>query len=437
MADVSTKNKSIKKEFANYVSMSILGLLGVSVYILADTFFISAGVGSLGLAALNIAIPIYNIMAALGLMIGIGAATRFSLTGDEKVFTHAILLAGIAALFFMIIGIFFSGPFVRLLGADDVIFDNTRIYAQVLLCFAPVFIYEHVMMAFIRNDGRPRLAMVALTIGSAANIVLDYIFIFPLGMGMFGAALATSVCPGLALLVLMTHILAKKNTFHLCKIKPNFRITKIIASLGVSSFITEIANGLVVIIFNLVILGITGNIGVAAYGIITNISMNVMAFFTGLAQGMQPLLSREHGRKNHENVKVLYKMGVMTSLGMALVIYLICAGFADQIISIFNSEGNRELAEIAKVGIILYFAAFFVVGLNVMNAGYYSAIDMPSRGFAIAVLRGLVVLIPTVLILSQAFGMVGVWLTLLTSDLLVFVGFLLYDKVIAKRKLLN
>lgn len=414
------KNINIKKEFLRYVSLSILGLIGTSCYILADTYFIAKGEGNLGLAALNVAIPAFNFMNATGLMIGIGGATKYSITKNNSVFVHSFVMALFFATIFFVLGAFFPYELSALLGANKDVLDITATYLRLLLCFSPAFMLNNLFMAFVRNDENPHLVSIAMTCGSLFNIIFDYIFIFPMGLGMFGAALATGFSPAVSIMVMSVHKLKKKNSFHLKSEKISFKSCLGIASLGISSFITEFANGIVVLIFNIIILDIRGNIGVAAYGVITNIAMIVMALFNGLSQGMQPLLSHEYGHGNYNNVTKIYRLGTAFSLCMAAIVYILLFIFSNPVIAVFNSENNKTLFSIANTGIHLYFSAFFFTGINIVKASYYSAIGNAKSSFIISVLRGLVIIIPTVLILSHFFSMNGVWLSLPVTDLIVF-----------------
>ncbi|MEG0393004.1 MAG: MATE family efflux transporter, partial [Anaerovoracaceae bacterium] len=165
-----------KGNFAKYVSLSVMGMLGLSCYILADTFFVARGVGATGLTALNLAIPIYSFMNGVGLMIGMGGGTRFALTGNKGVFTQALYYGGLAAVFFLVLGIFGSKFLAVLLGGDGETLDYTVTYLRTILAFSPMFLLNNILLCFVRNDGNPKLSMTAMLVGSGANVVLDYIF---------------------------------------------------------------------------------------------------------------------------------------------------------------------------------------------------------------------------------------------------------------------
>ena len=168
------------REFSRYTVLSVLGTLGVSCYILADTFFVSKGLGTSGLAALNIAIPVYNFIHGTGLMIGMGGATKFSVCKSQenqvlvdKIYTNTIYLAVLFSIAFMLPGFFCPRQLVVVLGADMTILEMTTIYLRWLLLFSPAFILNDVLLCFVRNDANPQLAMCAMLIGSFFNVIMD------------------------------------------------------------------------------------------------------------------------------------------------------------------------------------------------------------------------------------------------------------------------
>ena len=376
------ETKKLLKEFSQYVILNICGMIGLSCYILADTFFVSNGLGPNGLTALNLAIPIYSFVHGSGLMFGMGGATKYSIYRGQKAyknadksFSNTIYIMSALAVTFMLTGIFFSGQLTRLLGADKNVYHMTKTYIQVILLFAPAFMANDALICFVRNDGNPKLSMLGMLTGSFSNIILDYIFIFPLNMGIFGAVLATGLAPVISLIVLSKHWLTKQNQFHFVRIKPSFRLIGNIISLGVPSFITEMASGIVMIVFNTIILHLQGNIGVAAYGVVANLSLVVITIYTGIAQGTQPILSKVYGYGEHESQKQILKYALKTMLVISLGIYPFFLLTANPIVSIFNSEQNMQLQEIAAAGLKLYFTAIPFVGFNIIISAYFASIE--------------------------------------------------------------
>lgn len=412
---------NIKRTFVKYVSLNIIGMIGLSCYILADTFFVAQGIGANGLTSLNLAIPIYSFIHGTGLMIGMGGATRFTISKSKKIFTQSMYYALFMGSLFLILGIFFSTKLATMLGADVDTLQNTSVYLQTILCFAPMFLLNNVVICFVRNDKNPKLAMIAMLAGSLSNVILDYIFIFPCKMGMFGAAFATGIAPVISLMCLSLHFIKKKNTFHFTKLKPQLKSVMDISSLGISALIAEVSSGIVIIVLNIIILKISGNTGVAAYGIIANIALVIIAVFTGISQGMQPIISRCYGDKNYKDIKKVLSYGFITAISIAVIVYIVSAVFAGPIVTAFNKDANIQLAEIATKGILIYFTAFAFVPINILSATYFSSIDRPKNAFIISLLRGFIIIIPAAFILSALFGINGVWLSMTVSELLVLV----------------
>lgn len=428
--------ENLLKEFFQYVILNICGMIGLSCYILADTFFVSNGLGANGLTALNLAIPIYSFVHGSGLMFGMGGATKYSIymgqkeyKNADKSFSCAIYIMFALAVIFMLTGIFFSEKLTKFLGADKDVFNMTKTYLQVVLLFAPAFMLNDTLICFVRNDGNPKLSMIAMLTGSFSNIILDYIFIFPLNMGIFGAVLATGLAPIISLTILSKHWLTKQNQFHLVRINPPFRLTANIISLGVPSFITEMASGIVIIVFNTIILHLQGNIGVAAYGVVANLSLVVISIYTGIAQGTQPILSRAYGYGKRESQKQILKYALKTMLAISCGIYLIFLFTANPIVSLFNSEQNIPLQQIASIGLKLYFSAIPFVGFNIIISVYFTSTEKSLPAQIISLSRGFFMIIPMAFFLSFLLKMTGVWLSFpITECFVTLAGIALYIK---------
>lgn len=404
------------REFVRYSSLSILGTLGVSCYILADTFFISKGMGIHGLAALNLAIPVFNFIYGIGLMLGMGGATKFSICKNQKnrkmrdiIFSSAVYPGVAASLLFVFIGLFFSGELAALLGGEGEVLTMTDTYLKCLLLFSPAFVLNNILLCFVRNDGSPQLSMLAMIVGSFSNIILDYIFIFPMGMGIFGAVLATGFSPVISIGLMSFHWIKKKNTFHLVRTRLHGTLIRQEMSLGLPSLIAQLSSGIVMIIFNMLILDLEGNTGVAAYGVIANISIVVVAVYSGLSQGIQPLISSFYGAGQREKIRQALKYGIVAMLVISAAVYLLLFLMADPVAAIFNSEYDEKLQEMAVLGLKLYFTSNAFVGFNMILSTYFTSVEKTIPAHAISLLRGFVLIIPLAFGLSAAWGMTGIW----------------------------
>lgn len=424
------------QEFIKYSTLNVLGMIGLSCYILADTFFISKGLGANGLTALNLAIPIYSFIHGSGLMLGMGSATKYSILKSQKeyhktniIFTNTIYLALIISSVFVLIGIFQSRTLTTAIGADTVVFGMTNTYLKVILLFAPFFIMNDVLICFVRNDGNPKLSMYAMLGGSISNVILDYIFIFPFKMGIFGAVFATGFAPIISMIILSPHWLKKKNEFHFIKSKLNLFMTKTTLSLGFPSLITEVSSGIVIIVFNTIILNLAGNVGVAAYGVIANLSLVVVAIYTGIAQGIQPLISKAFGYNDTKNVKRILHYALIMMFAISCIVYFVIFFFTDPISRIFNSENNLQLQEIATIGLKLYFIAALFVGFNVIISMFFTSTEKAIPAHIISLLRGLLLIIPIAFLFSSIWGITGAWLSFPATEIIVTIlGLLLYFK---------
>lgn len=325
------------------------------------------------------------------------------------------------------IGFFFSHQIAMHFGADSSVLEMTTTYLRWLLLFAPAFILNDVLLCFVRNDGSPQLPMIAQLIGSFANILLDYIFIFPMKMGIFGAIFATVLSPIISILIMLPHWGKKKSTFHFVKTRIRKYVIAQYLSLGFPSFIAQISSGIVMITFNTIILKLAGNTGVAAYGVVANISLVIVAVYTGIAQGIQPLVSTFYGVGNYRQTKAVLKYALITMHSVSMIAYLLIFVFAEPITAVFNSEDNLALQQISVMGLKLYFISIPFVGYNIILATFFTSIEKALPAHILSILRGLVLIIPMAFLLSALWKMTGVWLTYpITEFLIALLGFVIY-----------
>ena len=392
----------LTKQYFRYVSQNIFGLIGTSCYILADTYFIAQAAGTDGVTLLNLCLPIYNFIFAIGSMIALGSATRYAIAKaqndarGQRYFSNAILCAVLASIPWMLAGVFAPGALLRLMGGDVGIVALGIPYARIFLLFTPFFMCNYIVSAFVRNDGDPSLAMVATLSGSLFNVVFDYIFMFPMGLGLAGAALATAVSPIISIAICSRHFFKKENTLQFVRQMPSARLLGQSCQLGVSGFVGELSSGVTTTVFNFLLLGLAGNVGVAAYGVVANFALVATAIFNGVAQGAQPLVS----------------------LVLAAVLYAAVFGLTDTLVSWFNSENSVQMAQYAHTGMRMYFVGYFFAGFNIMAAGYLSAVNRPAEASITSICRGMVAIVVCSLVLSAVFGMPGVWAAFPASELL-------------------
>lgn len=420
-------NGSIQKRFMKYVSQNILGMIGISMYILADTYFIAKAIGADGITALNLVLPIYNVIYAIGAMIGVGSAIRFAIDKSKNrpekdtYFVNALVWGTIVGLMFTLAGGIFPDKIVALMGGDARIVAVGTGYTRIFMLFSPCFIWNHICIAFVRNDGNPSIAMTATLFSSLFNIVFDYVLMFPLGMGMNGAALATACSPLVGVSICCIHFFSKKNTICFRLQLPSLRRLFYSVQVGVAAFVSEISSGVITVVFNMIILKLAGNIGVAAYGVVANTSLVAVSVFNGVAQGSQPLLSECYGKGQMDNVKKIRSLGIGTAVALAVLIIGIVMLGAAQITAVFNSEQNAGLAQYAQTGLRIYFIGFLFAGVNIVGAAALSAVNLAKWAFVASVTRGFIAIVICAFVLSAIFGMNGVWMAFPAAEALTMI----------------
>ena len=422
------------KQFFKYISQSIAGMIGISVYILADTFFISVHSGADGLAVLNLILPVYGLVYAIGAMIGIGSATRYTINkarqeNTDFYFTQSVFWCLICSIPFILTGVFAPEKFLEILGGDRQLISLGRGYLRIMLITTPLFMSNYTFTAFARNDHATSRAMAGAIAGSMFNIVFDYIFMFPMGLGLSGAALATAFSPAITMLICTTHYLGSKNHVGFKWRSPSLKHLISCCQLGISAFIGELSSAIITIIFNMLLLGIAGNIGVAAYGVIANLSLVAMSIFNGLAQGAQPLISKNYGKGNLKNVKNLLKWSLISCLILEIIIVFISWGFTDNLIGIFNNENNLELLKYAHTGLRIYFLGFLFAGINIMLVAYFSATDNALPAITGSLMRGIFAIVFCAVILSKILGINSVWGSFLGSEVLTFAAVMILSRI--------
>lgn len=420
-------NHDLGKQFIRYVPLNVLGMLALSCYILADTFFVANGVGADGLTALNLVMPIYSFISGLGLLFGMGGATKFAIYQGEnepekadRCFSLTMLLCVFTGVLVMLCALFAENICI-LLGADKVILPLATEYISTILLFAVAFILNNALVCFVRNDKAPHLSMLAMAIGSLCNVVLDYIFVFPMQMGMFGAAIATCMAPLIGMAVLSVHFFSSKCSLHFAKGGVKLHSIIGIVSIGFSAFVTEFSTGLVMLVFNFVILAIAGNTGIAAYGIIANLSLFAIAIFAGISEGVQPLISHAYGASDKRALSTVFRWAVIMAALIGIALYAIIFIFASPLAGAFNRDGDVVLEQLAVRGMRLYFPMLMLSGVNIVTASLFASVSKAGASFLVSSLRAFVLVTAFVVILSIPFGINGVWLAMPCTELVTFI----------------
>lgn len=438
---------NIQRLFASIFFPTVLGMLFSMAFIVTDGIFVGNGLGSYGLAAINLIAPIMMLINALGMMIGSGvsvvAAIHLSHDNEKaarinttQAYGLGLLVAlGLAALCYI-----FPEPILRLLGARGDLLPHAREY---YLWFMPACLFSMVGtigMFVIRLDGSPRYAMLINIVMAIINIILDYVFIFPCQWGLMGAALATDV-GGVVGMVMVVHYMvrrAKHLQLYRVKLTPTGRkLTRrnigYICRMGLSGMVSELAVSVMMLTGNLIFLHYMGEDGVAAYSIICYLFPLVYMLLFAVSQSAQPIISYNHGAGLRDRVRHTFRFSLLVGLACGVVIMLAFIFYSQTIVSIFV-DSDEAAYRIASTGLPLYATGFFFMALNVCYVGYCQSIEQARAAVIFTMLRGIVFMVACFLLLPITIGTNGLWLAIPLSETLTTICILGYQIFLYRKK---
>lgn len=425
---------NLKKSFFHYLVTSVAGMMIFAFYVLVDTLFIGRILGSEGLAALNIALPIFGVLSGIGLLLGVGGAAAMSVSLGENnysevtaLFSTSVILGIVSVSTITFVGVTWQKEVIQLLGGLGVNTSMVKHYVLPVLVCSFSFIFTQLLTPFIRHDGAPVLAMWSAVIGGLTNIVLDALFIVVFKWGMLGASLATVVASLVSLSLLLRHLPQSQLLRFKRKAFSWQRVHRILLN-GGSSLIVEISSSLVMFSFNRVLLASLGELGVAAYGVIANYAFIALAIFSGVGQAVQPISSINYGAGQLQRAKDARNMALKISISLGAVFYAIGLIFPVSLTNLFV-QATPELMEITSFGIRIYFLAFLCAGLNIVMGSYYQSLEWRMRSFTVSLLRGLILVVSGLIIWPKLFGLAGIWITVPIAEFSTFTYIVLRERV--------
>ncbi len=415
--------------FVKYAVPQMIGLLLNSAYLIVDGMFIGNRLRRNAMAAAAISVPVLEILIALSLAVSVGASIIVSSSfgsGNKKkaneAFNLSLVLSALMAVAIAILGNVFIYQLAAALGSTPDIMDEAITYLWYIVTGSPFLIFSFVLSSLARADNSPKLAMYALAIGAVSNIILDYVFLYPLDMGIGGAALATALGPVFSALILLPHFLKKKGALAFAWPKLSVGLSKRIVVLGAPSFIMEFSIGIVTLFYNIAITRAGyGEIGLAAYLVIGYIALIILTVFLGIAQGIQPLVSYFHGRDEHGRNRDLMAFLFKAVAGFGIVLYGAVFLFAEHFIAIFT-PGDFDLIAFTHAQAGPYFSGFVFAGITIVVITYLQSMQKAGPALVLSLLRS-VILVPVFLFVFPAlWGREAIWLALSAAELAAFVA---------------
>ncbi len=419
---------SIRKLFFYYFIPLAFSMISLSTYSMIDGMFVGKKLGKEAIAAVNIAWPIFPALVAYELLFGFGAASIVGyFLGQNK--THRARLVFSSVFYFVAISAFilsmallpFSETIARLFGSNDALLGMSKRYIEIILMGAVFMVLHPLADVFVVNDKRPILAMVAMLIGSLANIFFNYLFIFVLEVGVQGSAIATVIGHAIGVLVLMQHFWFKKGQLYFIK---RFSWSSVISSAksGVPQSTAEFSASIMILLFNTAIMHTAGERFVSMYGIVM---YNAIIFFTTLfaiSQGIQPIASFSYGARNLERVKEVFVFGLKVAFCIGIVFYGVYYFLDEFLIKLYlqPSEQDPLFMQETKRAMNIYYVGYVFLGMTLLCAVFFQSIQRTKSSFIITLshtLGFIVILLP---ILSHFYGIDGVWVTYPIAQFLAF-----------------
>ncbi|WP_251620754.1 MATE family efflux transporter [Odoribacter lunatus] len=410
---------------------TLTGMIFNALLTIADGIFVGRGVGSDGLAAVNIIAPLFMVTTGIGLMFGIGASVVASVhlaRGNVKAANINITQAFTVSLLLLLlitasVGIFHAQT-IRLLGGTEVLMPYARQYLLFLLPGFPFLLLQSIGLMLIRLDGSPRYAMMCNVIPALLNLILDYLFVFPFGWGVGGAALATTLGCVAGGIMVVWYFLRRTQTLQLYRLKfspTSLRLTVrnvgYMTKIGASAFLTEAAMSVMMLTGNYVFIGLLGEEGVAAFSIACYLFPLVFMINNAVAQSAQPIISFNHGAGNVLRVRKALRTSLLASLVCGILATTLLCFFTSPIVNLFLTP-EYPAHDIAARGIPLFASCALFFALNIAFIGYYQSTERAMRATIYTLLRGIALLVPAFLILPMLWGETGAWLAIPCAEVL-------------------
>lgn len=415
-AEMNSKEMKFKTVLTRYMIPQMVGLVINSTYFIVDGIFVGRRLGTDALAAVGVSVPIVEVMIAISMLIAAGSGVMIASSYGKgmhqfarDIFNLSVMIAVIFSFFVVAAGNIFLMPLSHLLGANDVILEDTMTYLRYFITFSPFLVFSFLFSTHARNDGRPKLAMWALVIGSGCNILLDYIFMYPFNMGIAGAGLATGLGSLFSALILLPHYLSKRgNLYFEIPILKKESIYRILVN-GTPAFISEFSIGLVTLLYNLAIVhnGL-GEKGLAAYVIIGYASLICLSVFIGASQGIQPVIGYFSGAEESLKIKELFKKSTILLILLGSILYFILMIGGESFFQIFVKEDQALLAYTGGI-MALYFINLPFAAVNILVISILQSMEQIKASLLIAVFRSSLAVMLFLIVLPVFLGENGVW----------------------------
>lgn len=413
------------KKLLRFVLPSIVMMIFTSIYGVVDGLFVSNYVGKTAFAAVNLIMPFLMAISALGFMIGTGGSAIVAKTLGEgkkkqanEYFSMLVYLTLIGGIVLSALGILFSPLIARGLGADGALLTNCVLYARITLLSMPAFMLQNVFQSFFVTAEKPKLGLGVIVIAGVTNMVLDFLLVGVFQIGLAGAAFATvtSECIGGLFPILY---FARKNSslLKLGRTHFNGKIFLCACGNGSSELMTNLSSSIVNSLYNIQLMNLAGENGVAAFGTIMYVNFIFIAIFLGYSIGSAPLVSYHYGAGNHDELKNLFQKSLRLIGIWGLMLFILAQLIARPLAAIFVGY-DADLFSMTQNSFRIYCIAYLINGFNIYGSSFFTALNNGLISAAISFLRTLVFQLAAVLLLPLLLGINGIWSAVAVAELL-------------------
>ena len=418
--------------FLIYAIPWVFALLAQGSAGIVDGIFIGKFCGTLQLAATNLVFPVYSVFMAIAIVFCVGGVVRYAkyigegnIAHADAIFTKIMIVMIIFSLLASLIGYLFTDSILSVLGVQGKVYEYSKIYFLILSAFVPFFMVSVTLSSFVRADGNVMLAGIAPLFGVALNVILDFVLIAKLEMGVAGAAYATGASQLLSLMILLGHFFWKKNNLRFTKKMGSFKEIAMAAYNGSSELFSEMSTGIIILLYNRVLMEMAGENGIAAFTIVSYLSFVVMMVGYGVSDNLGPIISANYGAKNKRRILQFLGCGITVELLFGIITVLVLTFSSENLILMFIDKTQAGAGEVIKLTsrfILLFKWGFLLSGVNVILATLFTGLHLPGASLIVAILRGIILPLILLNFLPKIFnlGLDGVFMAMPVSEVVTF-----------------
>ena len=406
-----------------FAAPSIVMMVFMSLYTIVDGIFVSRFLGSNALSSLNIVYPVINVAIAIATMLGTGGnaiISKYLGEGKEErareALTQFVVLTLALSILLLILSELFLTPISRFLGANDVLLTDCRLYLGASMLFAPACMLQAVFQSFFVTAGRPGLGLLLMTGAGVFNMIFDYVLIVPCGMGIAGAAVATGIGQCIPAVFGLFFFAFSKKELRFCKFTFSGKEMLDACYNGSSEMVSQLSNAVITFLFNIVMMSLAGEHGVAAITILLYGQFLFNAFYLGFSIGISPIIGFQYGAGDRAKLRKIYRISFLFVAASSVLIVGLAILFSPAIVTVFTKE--QRTWELASTGFRLFAINFLFSGINVTSSGFFTALSNGKVSAIISFCRTLVFIVISLLIFPRILGINGAWIAIPVAEFL-------------------